>query len=299
MVLLMYKRVTIRLKRSGRVRSGRVHSDTVHSDGVRGSVRRARACWPASRVNGPTLVALVAPALVALALAVTLSGCESTQERSAKLEARAKREKVRHPATGQQGLSIAHRSTKAKVLEAVVLHSSEGAAVAVTVQNTSGQSLASVPIAIDVKSASNRTLYQNDAAGLEASLTEIASLPAHEAVTWVDDQIPASGQPVSVRATIGEASVSNKPAPPLQTSGVHLAEASTSEVAGAVHNGSTTGQQHLVVYVTARRSGRIVAAGRAVIAEAPAGAKTPFQVFLIGNPAGAQLQASAPATTPG
>jgi hypothetical protein len=47
------------------------------------------------------------------------------------------------------------------------------------------------------------------------------------------------------------------------------------------------------------RGGRIVAAGRAVLPEVGAGQRAPFQVFFIGSPQGAQLQASAPPTTLG
>jgi hypothetical protein len=39
------------------------------------------------------------------------------------------------------------------------------------------------------------------------------------------------------------------------------------------------------------------AAGRAVLPEVSAGASLPFQAFLQGNPSGARLEASAPATT--
>ncbi len=251
------------------------------------------------RVRAPTPVALAVPALTALALAGALSGCQSTQEQSAKLEAKAKLEKREHPANAQHGLSIAHPSTRVRVLEAAVPHSSEGAAAAVTVENTSAQTLEAVPIAIAVKGASGKVVYQNNTAGLEPSLTQISSLPAHGSLTWVDDQVPSTGEPASVTATVGEAPAANRPQPRIEVSGLHLAEASTGETAGKVHNGSTVSQRHLVVYVTAVRSDRVVAAGRAVLAELAAGATMPFQVFLIGSPSGARLQASAPAVTAG
>jgi hypothetical protein len=58
-------------------------------------------------------------------------------------------------------------------------------------------------------------------------------------------------------------------------------------------------QLELVVYAVARRGGRIAAAGRAIVPQAPAGASTPFQVFFIGDPKGAQLSLTAPPTTLG
>jgi len=229
----------------------------------------------------------------ALVLAgLALSGCESTQEESAKLEKTAK-----HFTLAQKGLTIAHASTQAQVLSATVVRGSEGAAAAVTVRNSSSHTLSAVPIAITVKNEHGQILYQNNAPGLEAGLTQISSLPAHSSVTWVDDQVPRLDEPASVSALVGEAAVANGPAPRIEVAGVHLAEASTGEVVGTVHNRSNATQQHLVVYILARRAGTILAAGRAVLAEAAAGATVPFQAFLVGAPAGARLEASAPAST--
>jgi hypothetical protein len=238
---------------------------------------------------------LVLAALATTALA--LGGCESTQEKSAQLEALAKREKARHPTLTAKGLSIAHQSTKVRVLGASALHSSEGAAAAVTVINDSGQALRAVPIAIAVKGASGRTLYQNNGAGLEPSLTEISTLPAHGSLTWVDDQLPAGEAPAGVTAKLGEAPAGSGAEPRIEVTGAHLAEASTGEAEGTVRNSSSVAQQHLVVYVSARRTGHVVAAGRAVLASVGAGASLPFQVFLVGSPVGAKLVASAPPTT--
>jgi hypothetical protein len=229
-------------------------------------------------------------ALVLAALA--LSGCESTQEESAKLEKTAK-----HFALARTGLSIAHASTQAQVLSATVVRGKEGAAAAVTVHNSSSHTLSSVPIAITVENARGQTLYQNNAAGLEAGLTQISSLPAHGSVTWVDDQVPSTGAPASVSAVIGEAHVADGPQPQIEVTGSRLTEASTGETSGTVRNRSNMTQQHLVVYVTARRAGRIEAAGRAILAEVAPGAAAPFQAFLVGSAAGASLQAEAPATT--
>jgi len=224
--------------------------------------------------------------------ALALSGCESTQEKSAKLEKTAK-----HFALARTGLSIAHASTQAQVLSATVVRGSEGAAAVVTVRNSSAHTLSGVPVAITVRDAHGQTLYQNNAPGLEAGLIQVSSLPTHGSVTWVDDQVPITGAPASVSAVIGEAHVASGPEPQIEVAGTHLAEASTGETAGTVRNRSSVTQQHLVVYVIARRAGTIVAAGRAILAEVTPGASVPFQAFLVGSAAGASLQAEAPATT--
>jgi hypothetical protein len=232
-----------------------------------------------------------APAALAL-IALALSGCETTQEESAKLEKTAKHFTLTH-----RGLSIAHASTRAQVLSAIVVHDSEGAAAAVTVRNSGSHTLSSVPIAITVRNAHGQTLYQNNAPGLEAALTSISSLPAHGSITWVDDQVPSSGEPASVSAVVGETPAASGPEPRIEVKGTHLAEASTGEASGTVRNRSSTTQQKLVVYVFARRGGRIAAAGRAILPEVAPGASVAFQAFLVGAPVGAKLEASAPATT--
>lgn len=89
--------------------------------------------------------------------------------------------------------------------------------------------------------------------------------------------------------------------PQLSVRGVHVFEDPSNGVGeeGTVRNPSKVTQQKLVVYAVGRRAGRIVAAGRAVLPEVPAGGSVPFQVFFIGDPRGTQLQVSAPASTLG
>jgi hypothetical protein len=236
----------------------------------------------------------VALALAGVALAGALSGCETTQEKSARLEKTA-----HHARLAERGLSITKPSADVHVLGAILVHGSEGSAAVVTLRNDSGHALKGVPIAITVKDAHGSTVFQNNAPGLEAALTSLASLEAHGEATWVDDQIPASaGTPASVSAVVGEAPAASGPAPQLEVAGVHPSEeAGSAGAAGTIHNRSNVTQQSLVVYVLARRGGRIVAAGRAVLPEVAGGASVPFQAFLVGAPAGANLEAGAPAST--
>jgi hypothetical protein len=226
-------------------------------------------------------------------LALALAGCESNQERSAALAKHA-----HHLKPAQAGLSISRRSADVKVLGTTFITGSEGAAAVVVLRNISAHTLRDVPIAITVKGAGSRTLYENNGAGLEAALTSLASLPAHAQETWVDDQVPASSGPATVTALVGEAPGAGS-APRIEVQGVHASEESGTGAgaAGTVRNRSKVTQRSLVVYGLAVRSGRIVAAGRAVLPEVAAGASVPFQAFLVGAPTGARLEASAPPTT--
>jgi len=228
-----------------------------------------------------------------LLVALALAGCETTAEKSAKLERAARR-----AAVAQNGLLITRPSTDVKVLETAALHSSEGAAAVVVVRNVSPRALRDVPIAITVKNAGGGTLFQNNAPGLESALVAVPSLPAHGELSWVDDQLPATGQPAGVSALLGQAPTAAG-APQIAIQGVHMIEDPSRGIGtGAkVSNHSRVAQQNLVVFAIGRRGGRIVAAGRAVVADLAAGASTPFQLFYVGDPRGAQLQISAPPTT--
>ena len=118
---------------------------------------------------------------------------------------------------------------------------------------------------------------------------------------WIDDQIQAPGVPAKASARVGEAPIASATLPVVSVSGVHVFEDPSNGIGaeGTVSNRSQLAQQKLVVYVVGRRGSRIVAAGRAVLPEVAAGQSTSFQVFFIGSPKGAKLEASAPPTTVG
>ncbi len=238
------------------------------------------------------------PAIALLLCALALSGCQSSQEKSAQLEKQAKLARAKSPVQNTKGLSIAHASSEVQVVATQALHSSEGTAVVVTLRSRSPHPLRNVPIAITAKGAGGSTLYQNNAPGLEAALTSVPLLEPGQPFTWIDDQVQASEAPASVSALVGEAATVTGTVPKLALTGVHPNEESGSRgVAGTVHNDSATTQQNLVVYGVARRGGRIVAAGRAVLSQVAAHGSSPFQVLFIGSAQGAQVEASAPPST--
>jgi hypothetical protein len=233
--------------------------------------------------------------------ALALTGCQTTAEKSAGLERAAKGHEAALGSKAQQPHSITHTSTRVRVTATAVVHSSEGTAAVVTLRNTSSLPLHALPIAITVTDARGQTLYRNDAAGQQPTLATVALVPAHSEVTWIDDQVQASGAPARVSARVGEGQPVTGPAPSVSVAGVHVIEDPTSGLGaeGNVLNRSTSGHPETVVYALARRAGRIVAAGRAVLPQAPAGASTRFQLFFIGDPRGGQLQVSVQPVNPG
>jgi hypothetical protein len=240
-------------------------------------------------------VRLAALVLAALALAA----CESNQERSAKLAKAAKQQEAKaakRAALARHALTITKPSTKIKVIATAIVHSSEGAAAVITLRNLSGTPLSDVPIQIVVRDTSGASVYTNAVPGLSPTLASVALIPAHAVLTWIDDQVQATGTPSSVSAKVGEGTPVNGAIARLSVAGAHLFEA---QAEGNVVNSSHISQQELVVDAVARRGGAIVAAGRAVLANAPAGSSTPFQIFFVGNPGGARLEVTAPTTTTG
>jgi len=231
-------------------------------------------------------------ASLALTLLV-LTGCETTAEKSAKLERAAKRVTLAQ----EKGLSISRPSTTVQIVGATVVRDSERAAVVVTLRNGSASAQRAVPIAITVKSARGATVFQNNAPGLESALVSVPSIAAHATVVWVDDQLPVSGSPASVSAVVGQAQGTASPSPNIAVTGARITEDPANGVVatGMVTNRSKVAQASLVVFAVARRGGAIVGAGRAIVSQLAPGAASPFQASLVGHPLGARLAVFAPA----
>jgi len=241
---------------------------------------------------------LRAAALLVL-VALALTGCETTAEKSARLE-RAAKALASHRQAAARALTVTSPSRYVKVLGATLVHGGQqgaGSAVVVQVRNDSARPLRTVPIAIAVRDAAGKPTYENSEPGLEAALVSIPALAPHAVVSWVDDQVAAGGGR-SVTARVGESATDSPAAlPRTSVSGLHLSEASGSgEAEGNVANGSAIPLRNLVVFVTATRAGRPVAAARAIVSELAPHSSHSFTAVLVGDPRGAQLQAGAPAS---
>lgn len=223
-----------------------------------------------------------------------LAGCESTQDRSARLERDS-------PAAALDGggLVVTQRSKDVRVGRTAVLQDDNGSAAVVELRNRSRRALASVPVSINVRGRDRRSLYKNDAGGLEESLVGAAVLRPRERLLWVHDQVTAAERPRSVKALVGaKAKPVRGKVPRLRLSNARLEADETSGISarGKIENRSKILQRRVVVFAVARRGGRIVAAGRGQVARIPPGRRANFTVFFIGDPRGARLQLAAPPT---
>jgi hypothetical protein len=227
-------------------------------------------------------------------LVLTATGCESSQDRSAQLQKQGAK-----LIANQHGLVLHGRNAAVRVLQAGVVTDANGTAAAVLLRNIKPTPLGQVPIAIDVLGPGHKTVFANSAPGLESSLVSIAALPAKGDVTWVDDQVIPVGKALSVDARVGAGGEgAPRTLPQINVGQPKLQNDATSglEAVGKVSNRSAVDQVRLFVYVSAWRGGRLTSAGRGAVQRLPAHGRATYHAFLIGNPQGAQLTATAPPT---
>jgi len=232
--------------------------------------------------------------LAAVGLAPLLSGCESSQAKSARLEKEGAQQLA-----GERGLVVRKQNADVHAVATSVLQDENGTAVVVVLRNRAAQAVGRVPVAIDVQGAGGRSVYRNDLPGLDPSLVEATGVPANGELEWVNDQVTASGAPKRVEATIGaERGSAPRELPKLELTQPRLVEDRVTgiEAVGRVTNRSDVEQRRLVVSCVARRGERIVAAGRAIVNRLAPGKSASFHVFFIGDPRGARMTVVAPPT---
>jgi hypothetical protein len=240
---------------------------------------------------------LVAAGL-ALLVAGSLAACESTQSRSAELEKDGAKSLL-----ADSGVKIEKESSDVKVTSATVLSDANGAAVVVSLHNSSGKNLVEVPILVEVLDAKGKSVYTNAIPGIEPALASVPYIPAGSDVDWVNDQVLAAGKPKSVRVKVGASTDSYSGAlPEIEVSAPKIEGDPVSgvEATGTVVNKTGVDQERLLLYAVGRRAGKVVAAGRGAIEHLKAGTKPlHYDIFFIGDPTGTDLQVSQFPTLPG
>jgi len=234
-----------------------------------------------------SLQPIIAGGLALLALGA-LTGCQSTQSRSAELE-----EENATVLLEDEGVTVTKEDPNVKVVSTELLTEAEGHAVVVELHNDSGEDLADVPISLDVLDAKGRSVYRNDAPGLEQALVAVPFIPARGDSVWVNDQVLATGKPASVEVKVG---VGGKPydgeQPDISVSEPKLEGDPTSGIVadGDVVNHTGEDQNRFLIYAVARKGNQVVAAGRGAIEHLkPEAKEVPYNIYFIGNPEGAEL----------
>ena len=235
-----------------------------------------------------------APLLVVLlGAAVALAACDSTQEKSEKLQ------KSGSKAFSAKGLRITEVSKDVKVRGKALFNDQNGTAVAVRLENTSDKTLHNVPIAVNVTNPKGKSVYKNDFPGLDPALVSISILRPGEKVTWVNDQVLATGKPAKVKVKVGAAGQASGALPRVDITPPKFQGDPVSglSVVGKAHNRSDVLQRQLTLYAVALKGDRIVAAGRGGIERLRPGRRAGYQIFFIGNPKDAKVELAAPPTT--
>lgn len=224
-----------------------------------------------------------------------LSACESSQTKNARLEKTGK-------AKAQTTLiSAGAANTVVKVRETTLLHSANGNAAVVELENTGPAAEVQVPLVIEVKDAKGAVTYKNDIDGLQPSLQQMAYLDKGQKAYWVNDQVLAVNPPKSFAVTVGkEQSTFTGTPPKLRLGAAHLETDSTGAYAtGEVRNDSKLQQLNVPIFAVGLKGGKVVAAGRAIIEKLPpAPTKKPvmFKIFFIGDARGTELRLTAAPT---
>jgi hypothetical protein len=230
---------------------------------------------------------------MALALSVlALAGCESTQDRSARLAKLAKHVDVEH------GITVARENPDVKVLRTAWVRDRYGVAAVVELRSKAKRAQANLPLAFTVKGPGGSKQYTNDLAGLSPTLTHVALLRPGEHVWWVNDQVSAAHPKTVVAKVGGEKGTVPKVVPKLVPTKLSLTgDSSGTYTRGMLRNESAIDQRQVMVYGVAQRHGRVVAAGRGGIERIKPHKQALFRVFWIGDPKGATVHLFAPPTT--
>jgi len=233
---------------------------------------------------------LSVPALVVVA-ALPLTACTSSQDK-----ARAIREHAQ--ATAPKPLVIAKPNKGVKVGDTTLLHDQNGDAIVVPVTNETDKPMVSIPILVEIKNG-KQTLYKNDTAGIDYALNHIAVIKPHETFYWVNDQLTGQGKTAKVQVGDPEEKPPSGAVPSYTVSDPRFGhDFSGVKVSGTVKTDSKIDQSHLILFAVARQGNQIVAAGRGQIKKLKHGAKpSPYVVYFIGDPTGADVTIQAPPTT--
>jgi len=223
--------------------------------------------------------------LCALA-ALAVSGCETTQQLSARIGRSLGHQNAIAGTTATGALNRAVR------VDATALIAGNPAAVAVLLTNESATAQTDVPVGLDVRDAKGASVYRNNTAGIEPSLQQLALLPAHATLWWVDDQVLSTGgAPSTVTVRVGTATAPARGAATIAVSGTSASDAFPGpHVSATLTNASSVAAHGLAVYAVTIRSGHAVGAGRALVASLAPGARAPVTIPITGVATGARIE---------
>jgi hypothetical protein len=236
-----------------------------------------------------------AAALAAGLIVLGASGCETTQQQSAKI---ARTLGHQSAIAGTTRLGAANRDVR--IEQEALLTAGGQSAVALKLTNTSARAQADFPVLIEVLNAKGGPVYRNNSSGIEASIQQFALLAPHATAWWVDNEVLASGGvPKTATGRLGAATTQapSGAVPSITTHGVSASDSFPGpHVSVTVRNRSTIGQRQLPVYAVALKGGQVVGAGRAIVPSLAPGAGAQVQVPMVGSVSGSTISIAVPPT---
>jgi len=237
-------------------------------------------------------VALSARPVTATVAAVlplaALSGCSTTQQEAARLQLNSARIRA-----SQLAVRVTRANPHVRVDGVELLAGRDGSAVVVRVRNLLAHPISDLPISVGVRAAGGHKLFLNGAAGSDYFVTHVPAIAAGATLTWVFTtrrSLPPGARPFAVVGVQVPPLVSGlRSLPRIAASAAAVAPGGrgAAHIRVTVRNLSSVPQYELQVYFIARRSGRVLSAGRATIAHLGTRASASLNVQLVGNPAAA------------
>ena len=226
---------------------------------------------------------------------VGLAGCESTQDKAARVQA----ENARKAKIAAQPLAVGKKDPHLKVQSSTVLRSKDLNAAVVGVTNTGSKALADIPIAVNLLNAAGKQVSTNTAPGTDHWLNHIPLIRPGQTFYWVNDQFDPIPSARKAQVRVGSGVVVSRPYPDAKLIGTHFFQDPTT---GTAFTGKATGnapvlQERLVIFSIGRQGGRIVSAGRGVLEKLlpNRGKPSGFTIFYVGaNPKTVSLSNQAP-----
>jgi len=235
-----------------------------------------------------------AAAFAAGLIVLGASGCETTQEQSAKI---ARTLGHQSAIAGTTRLGADNRDVR--IEQEALLTAAGQSAVALKLTNTSTRAQTDFPVLIEVLDAKGSPVYRNNTSGIEPSIQQFALLAPHATAWWVDNEVLASGGvPKTATGQLGAATAPAPSAvPSITTEAVSASDSFPGpHVSVTVRNRSTIAQRQLPVYAVALRSGRVVGAGRGIIPSLAPGAGAQVQVPMVGSVSESTISLTVPPT---
>jgi len=222
-----------------------------------------------------------------------LSACESSQDKSARLEAQGA------GLEEEKGVSVGRENPDVKIAEKTAITDENGTAVVVRLDSSSARDQVDLPVIFELTDAAGESVGDNSTPGIQRTLTHTTVVPARKESWWVNDQVVAAGEAKEIKVEVGTSDTpvpakipDFKPTEPtLQNDPIDGLVA-----VGKVTNPTPEEQRKVLITIVATKGGKVVAAGRGVVAKVKPNKGARYSVFFIGNPKGAKLEVAATPT---